>query len=109
MPLSNYISVSTLKLCIAALGVFLCFFAFGVFQERVTRREYVTEGQQPEKFTYFQALVGFLCLFYYLCAQGENFSETIKARLCDEHKKLDNLFIFFLKNYERKQSNLERK
>lgn len=83
MPLSHYISIKTLKLCVAALGVFLCFFAFGVLQERVTRREYAgtEEGAASEKFTYFQALVGFLCLFYYLCAQGEKISELLTSRL----------------------------
>uniref|UniRef100_A0A336M693 CSON012752 protein n=1 Tax=Culicoides sonorensis TaxID=179676 RepID=A0A336M693_CULSO len=69
MPLPT-IPVATIKLCVAALGVFLGFFAFGILQERVTRRTYGGEdGEEPEKFSYFQALVGFLCLFYYLCAQ----------------------------------------
>lgn len=81
MPFTNYVSVSTIKLCVAALGVFLCFFAFGVLQERVTRQTYGTETEEsaPEKFTYFQALVGFLCLFYYLCAQGEEISELVTS------------------------------
>lgn len=66
---STFISPDNVKLLIAALGVFLSFFAFGVLHERITRVTY-GEGENKEKFEYFTALVGFLCLFYYIVAQG---------------------------------------
>ncbi|XP_037077319.1 solute carrier family 35 member B1-like isoform X2 [Pollicipes pollicipes] len=50
-----------LKLCVCAGGIFVCYFYFGIVQERITRGTY-QYGDIQEKFTYVLALVGFQCL-----------------------------------------------
>ncbi|KAF7988435.1 hypothetical protein HCN44_001008 [Aphidius gifuensis] len=52
------------KFIIYAAGIFVCYFYFGVLQEKITRGEY-KDGEKNEKFTYMFALVFFQCLVNY--------------------------------------------
>lgn len=67
----NHAMKSFYKLIIAALGIFLCYFCYGLLHERITRKTY-GDGDEQDRFAYFQALVGFLCLFNYVVAQGRS-------------------------------------
>lgn len=64
-----------IKLIVASLGIFISFFVFGIFQERITRVTY-GEGEDVEKFSYFQPMIGFLTFFYYIVAQGRCDNQT---------------------------------
>lgn len=55
------------KLAGCGLGIFVCYFYYGVLQERITRGKY-GEGEQEERFTCIMALVAFQCLVNYLYA-----------------------------------------
>ena len=55
------------KFALCAVGVFVCYFYFGILQERITRRKY-GEGEYEENFSAITALVFFLCVVNYLYA-----------------------------------------
>jgi len=55
------------KLCLCGLGIFACYFYYGILQERITRGIYGV-GNQQERFKCIQALVFFQCVVNYLFA-----------------------------------------
>lgn len=57
---------STPKLVICALGIFVCYFYYGIIQERITRGKY---GETNEKFTHTIALVFSQCVINALFAK----------------------------------------
>lgn len=56
------------KLLICATGIFVCYFYFGMLQEKITRGQYGDENNK-EKFTYMFALVFVQCLVNYVFAK----------------------------------------
>jgi len=56
------------KFLLYAAGVFVCYFYYGILQERITRGKY-GEGDKEEKFTYSLALVCSQCIINYLYAR----------------------------------------
>ena len=50
-----------------AVGIFVCYFYFGILQERITRGKY-GEGENPERFTCTMALVFVMCAVNYIYA-----------------------------------------
>nr|XP_012151550.1 PREDICTED: solute carrier family 35 member B1 isoform X2 [Megachile rotundata] len=56
------------KLLFCALGIFVCYFHFGMLQEKITRGQYGDE-KNSEKFTYMFTLVFFQCVVNYLFAK----------------------------------------
>lgn len=73
------------KLLVCAIGIFVCYFYFGMLQEKITRGQY-GDGENREKFTYMFALVFVQCLVNYLFAktilltvlkQGEDTTSTL--------------------------------
>ncbi|XP_069093904.1 solute carrier family 35 member B1 isoform X1 [Pleurodeles waltl] len=52
---------SRLRLALCFLGVFTCYFYYGILQETITRGKY-GEGEKQEKFTYALSLVFIQCL-----------------------------------------------
>ncbi|XP_017764845.1 PREDICTED: solute carrier family 35 member B1 [Eufriesea mexicana] len=78
------------KLLFCALGIFVCYFYFGILQEKITRRQY-GDGKDCEKFTYMFSLVFIQCLINYLFAktslltimkQGEDSTPKMYYVLC---------------------------
>ncbi|KAG7201483.1 hypothetical protein KM043_004242 [Ampulex compressa] len=57
------------KLLVCAAGIFVCYFYFGMLQEKITRGQYGDEKNR-EKFTYMFALVFFQCLVNYVFAKS---------------------------------------
>lgn len=59
---------------IAAVGIFVCYFYFGIIQEKITRGKYGDElqedGTRGERFTYALALVGVQCICNWLFAKA---------------------------------------
>ncbi|KYN10554.1 PREDICTED: solute carrier family 35 member B1 [Trachymyrmex cornetzi] len=73
------------KLFVCATGIFVCYFYFGMLQEKITRGQY-GDGENREKFTYMFALVFVQCLVNYIFAkmilltvmkQGEDTTRTV--------------------------------
>lgn len=62
------------KVLIAATGIFVCYFYFGIIQEKITRGRYGDElqedGTRGERFTYVLALVGVQCICNWLFAKA---------------------------------------
>ncbi|CAD6239887.1 GSCOCG00002404001-RA-CDS [Cotesia congregata] len=58
-------SNSSTRLIICALGIFVCYFYFGMLQEKITRGVYGDE-KNSEKFTYMFSLVFFQCVVNYV-------------------------------------------
>jgi len=58
---------SRTKFGLCAAGIFVCYFYYGILQEKITRGVY-GEGEEQEKFTYIMALVAFQCAVNYLYA-----------------------------------------
>jgi len=54
---------------ICAIGTFVCFFYFGILQEKVTKAVYLTDSGDIETFTYAISLVLFLCFTNALLAK----------------------------------------
>lgn len=71
------------KLLIAAAGIFVCYFYFGIMQEKITRGRYGTEvnedGTVGERFTFTLALVAVQCIFNWIFAKGEYSNRLIVA------------------------------
>lgn len=63
-----------IKLAIAASGIFVSYFYFGILQEKITRGKYGNElnedGSIGEKFTYTLTLVGVQCFWNWIFAKG---------------------------------------
>lgn len=58
------------RLLLYALGIFVCYFYYGVLQERITRGKYYTgEDTEPEPFKYSLSLVLTTCFINYLFAK----------------------------------------
>ncbi|XP_046397096.1 solute carrier family 35 member B1 homolog [Ischnura elegans] len=74
------------KFITSAFGIFICYFYFGVIQERITRGKYSSkEGEDEERFTYTLSLVFVQCIANYVFArllvlnlipQGEDTTKT---------------------------------
>ncbi|XP_069671309.1 solute carrier family 35 member B1 [Periplaneta americana] len=73
------------KFLVCAFGIFVCYFYYGVLQEKITRGSY-GEGENKEKFTCMLALVFFQCIVNYIYAkimlttvmkQGEDSTRTL--------------------------------
>lgn len=66
------------KFFLCASGIFVCYFYFGILQEKVTRSQYVYEvtdengvtKKVEERYTYALALVFMQCLVNYFFAKG---------------------------------------
>jgi solute carrier family 35 (UDP-galactose transporter), member B1 len=66
------------KFLTCAAGIFICYFYFGILQEKITRGQYITEvldekgvkTEVKERYTYALALVFVLCLVNYFFARG---------------------------------------
>lgn len=78
------------KLLVCAAGIFVCYFYFGMLQEKITRGQY-GEGEQKERFTYMFALVCFQCMVNYVFAktilyatfkEGEDTTRTFYYATC---------------------------
>ena len=63
------------NMLISAVGIFVCYFYFGIMQEKITRGRYGTDenedGTVGERFTYTLALVAVQCMFNYLFVKGK--------------------------------------
>jgi len=55
------------KFVMCGLGIFVCYFYYGILQEKITRGKY-GEGENEERFTCIMALVAFQCAVNYLYA-----------------------------------------
>lgn len=60
-------SPGNFRFAICAVGIFVCYFYFGILQERITRGKY-GEGENQERFTYTMALVCVMCTVNYVYA-----------------------------------------
>jgi UDP-galactose transporter B1 len=64
------------SLLISAAGIFVCYFYFGIMQEKITRGRYGVDenedGTVGERFTFTLALVAVQCVFNWLFAKGEH-------------------------------------
>ena len=56
------------KFIVCAIGIFVCYFYYGVLQEKITRGSY-GEDENKEKFTCMLALVFFQCVVNYVFAK----------------------------------------
>lgn len=56
------------RFIVYAAGIFICYFYFGILQERITRGKYGS-GEKQEKFTYTLALVFVQCVVNYAYAK----------------------------------------
>jgi len=65
------------KFALCAVGIFVCYFYYGILQERITRGKY-GEGEEEEKFTSITALVFFQCVVNYIYAFVMSFVFTTK-------------------------------
>ncbi|XP_025018618.1 solute carrier family 35 member B1-like [Tetranychus urticae] len=64
---------NTLKLIICALGIFVCYFYYGLLQEKITRSKY---GSDDEKFVYPMCLVLCQCIVNAILAQIRKLSHS---------------------------------
>merc|ERR1712029_454648 len=58
---------SSSKFALCAVGIFVCYFYYGILQEKITRGKYVYDGKE-ERFTQITALVFFQCVVNYFYA-----------------------------------------
>lgn len=62
------------KFAVCAIGIFFCYFYFGILQEKITRGRYGDsvniDGTHGERFTFALALVAVQCLVNYVFAKG---------------------------------------
>jgi len=65
------------RFVIYAVGIFVCYFLYGIVQEKLTRGRYgeevQTDGSVGERFTYALALVWVQCLCNYVFAKGKDY------------------------------------
>ncbi|XP_011313876.1 solute carrier family 35 member B1 [Fopius arisanus] len=83
--ITNMTHKNSAKLMICAIGIFVCYFYYGVLQQKITQGIY-GEGENIESFTYMFALVSFQCVINYLFAklllvtvmrEGEDSTRTV--------------------------------
>lgn len=55
------------KFAVCGVGIFVCYFYYGILQEKITRGKY-GDGETEEKFTYILALVWAQCVVNYIYA-----------------------------------------
>jgi len=67
------------KFLLCAVGIFVCYFYYGILQEKITRGKY-GEGEEEEKFTSITALVFFQCVVNYIYAFVMSFVFTTKEQ-----------------------------
>lgn len=60
-------SYPRIKFTIAAIGIFVSYFCFGILQEQITRKN----DYGGEKFIFIPTLVFVQCLWYTIFARGE--------------------------------------
>jgi len=81
---------SNARFAVCGIGIFVCYFYFGILQEKITRGNY-GEGETEEKFTYILALVWAQCVVNYLYAlvmsktvlqQGEDTTSNSYYAIC---------------------------
>ena len=56
-----------LRFAVCSIGIFVCYFYFGILQERIARGKY-GEGENEERFSYTMALVFVMCAVNYVYA-----------------------------------------
>lgn len=73
----------TKKLFTCAAGIFVCYFVFGILQEKITRGRYGDEtnedGTTGERFTFTLALVGVQCGVNWLFAKRKYIDEVASS------------------------------
>ena len=83
---------------VSAVGIFVCYFYFGIMQEKITRGRYGTEenedGTVGQRFTYTLSLVAVQCMFNYLFVKGK-YSKFFKIFVNNSLKKV------FIKKYSK--------
>lgn len=57
------------RFIIAATGIFVCYFYFGIFQENITKANYLKSDGTTETFVYAMSLVFAMCVTNYLFAK----------------------------------------
>lgn len=60
-----------IRAIVISSGILLCFFAFGIVQEKVMRGCFGNDEQKCDKFKFELTLVGILCCFYAVVARGK--------------------------------------
>ena len=85
---------------VSAVGIFVCYFYFGIMQEKITRGRYGTEenedGTVGQRFTYTLSLVAVQCMFNYLFVKGKYSKFLISD---DEPRHLINIVLHFSYSY----------
>lgn len=61
----------TVKFIGTGFGIIVSWSIYALLHEKVVTQDYVDETGKIEKFTSFQALVGILCIIWFLIAIGE--------------------------------------
>lgn len=63
------------RFLVFALGIFICYFLYGIVQEKITRGRYGQQlnedGSVGERYTYALALVWIQCLCNFIFAKGQ--------------------------------------
>lgn len=77
---------SRVKFFLCAVGIFVCFFYFGILQERITRGTY---GAEKEKFTFSTALVFCFCVANFIYA-------SIMSKIIQEQTKDTTPTMYYL-------------
>ena len=81
---------SKIRFIACFVGIFVCYFYFGILQEKITRGKY-GEGEESERFTYTIALVFVMCAVNYVYAvvlsavvlkQGEDTTKSYYYAAC---------------------------
>jgi len=86
VDLKHTSSKNRVKFLGSALGIFVCYFYYGILQEDITKRKYVMDEEEgtTEKFVYTWSLVGAQCVVNYFYAQL--LSKTVmKPKPTDAH------------------------
>jgi len=76
------------RLLLYAAGIFVCYFYYGVLQERITKGKYLgaTPGADPEPFNFSLSLVLTTCVVNYLFAKVFNLFSTPLRILHESHE-----------------------
>lgn len=68
------------KFGIAAVGIFVSYFYYGILQEKITRGKYGDDrnedGTHGDKFTFALTLVGIQCVWNWIFAKGKQMSRA---------------------------------
>jgi solute carrier family 35 (UDP-galactose transporter), member B1 len=70
------------RLLFYALGIFVCYFYYGVLQERITKGKYFTTepDAEPEPFKYSLSLVLTTCFINYLFAKVQLLPPSLSSQ-----------------------------